>query len=255
MEQSETHAPTAAKPLYVASREYPNIPLTIGAVAAILAIAFYAVDMTFAVVLATVAVAVCGIAWLCCWWYAVAWKRRLAELQQGDCRAHWTINEFHWHKYLDAIKRKANIVLLIMPPAAALPMIGISAGIYESGDLIFGSKFWTFVLPPLGGFAVGAAICGYIDWTIRGRGRRLRKMQGECYLGHRGVYITGMYWPYSSLGFGLVGASASFTNPRVGELVLTFRSQTKHGSRDNVVRIPVPYSSRKEVEEFVQEMS
>ncbi|MCG8585502.1 MAG: hypothetical protein MI757_12395 [Pirellulales bacterium] len=181
-----------------------------------------------------------------------AWGKEVARLVEGDCYAHWFIDRSDWHRYLDERKTRTNIALFIVPPACMVPLIGVSAAMYDSGDWIFGSVFWTFVIPPLAALAIGGAACGYIYCTTFQRRERLRDMQGQCYLGHRGLYITGMYWPYFSYGFGLAEAKASFSKGPVGDLVLTFRNRTKHGTVDNELRIPVPKENRVKVEEFVK---
>jgi hypothetical protein len=174
--------------------------------------------------------------------FSIRWQRAVDAMAQGHHFVHWTYTAEQWEQHLAGeTKRMGRLWLILACIMGAGGLLACVIATAEGG--MKGEDLAIFWLIFLGGFPImGAVIGSGLQFAHRRNVDRMRREGGEVFIGAKGVYISGTYWPWSSTGQTLTGSTlqppASADSP--AQLVFNFYINTGKGSYTREVFIPVP---------------
>ena len=172
------------------------------------------------------------------WLIGRGYRTRLAALRIEDAYVHWDYDEAIWSAYRE--KFAAGNAKLPLKLAALLACSGLLAAVLISrdGELIWNTVATTYAVMIGAGAALGHVLGLAIRWLDNGPLHLMERHKGECVIGPAGLYITGQFWPWKTVGQRLAAATLSEGE----DCELRFEFQT--GTARKIVSVPVPPGQR-----------
>lgn len=181
------------------------------------------------------------------------WEGQLRRTREGQYYVHWTYDDELWQQYLRTDLPEEKHLDWIL--AGALLLVGLgSGGLYhwDSGR-IGDSIVLTYLLPGAVGSALGFLIGRLTQWSSASRFAKLSRSVGQCYIGYEGVYLTGQYWPWGTVGQGLW--HVRLTGDQPAWLVFTFYVHTTNSFTWKDIRVPVPPGEEATAAEIAEKLT
>lgn len=195
---------------------------------------------------------------------ALSSRRKLNAMVAGDRYVWWTYSPQQWEQHIAAERTRNRSVWWII--TLGIAGIGVVIGLIvatSSDDLIADSRPIT-VLAIAGGFAVFGIIAGaFIHLGIQGSIRGMARNEGVI-VGPAGLYVSGAFWAFKSLGIRLESfqhkarGPADDRAPDAGQpfdqMLFVFRVQGKNTTHLQHVHVPVPLGRETEGRSLVEQM-
>lgn len=177
------------------------------------------------------------LAWLSAgaiWLFNRSYHKALRRIEAGKYYLHWRYDDATWQLYCRKYARRQSKMFWAI--ILALLVTGIFASVlaHKDGNLVSDSLFWTYLVYCGGATVTGVAIGLIVRWTTEARARLMKNLPGEAYIGHDGLYITGQFWPWGSMGWKLKDIAIADSEP--SEICFHFRSSGGH----KIICAPVP---------------
>ncbi len=191
-----------------------------------------------------------GIIWIVFIWLSHSHLKKAAALLSERAWVRWRYEEVIWQGYLDEREIRGRLFALIS--IGVMAGVGLLTGVLlDSEEMrIADSTMATVLVPALVG-AAGAGVVALIVLSVgAGVTRRLRRLPGVFVISPAGFYITGVYWPFDS-----VGASLSEVERKRNRLVFEFLSYYKEHSNYQKVRVPIPPGREAVADKIVAKLS
>ena len=185
--------------------------------------------------------------------FAMRWQKAVNTMVAGDYYVYWTYEHEQWVDFVTKQHRGNRWVPWIFAGCISAVGIMVAALISGDGNHIGGSPALTWLVFA-GGFTVlGAGVGLFFRFLARRRYEQLLLEDGDVFIGPRGFYLNGDYWPWSTLGQSLIAMKNEEGPPM--QIVFTFRIQQKHGSTTKDVYVPVPLGREQEWLDVMEKLS
>ncbi|MEX2212788.1 MAG: hypothetical protein WD768_01585 [Phycisphaeraceae bacterium] len=186
------------------------------------------------------------------WLFGIRWQKAVNQMVAGDYYVYWTYEQQQWHDFVTKEYRKRWWVFWVIAGCTMIPGITIAAATSSDGDTIAGSIALTWLVWAGGFLLLGAGIGQFFMVMARRKYEQLLQETGDVFIGPKGFYISGDYWPWSTFGQKLEAMRTEPGPPM--EIVFTFRIQQKHGSTTKDVHVPVPTGREHEWEMVMRKL-
>ncbi|MEM8946980.1 MAG: hypothetical protein AAGD11_17525 [Planctomycetota bacterium] len=170
--------------------------------------------------------------------WVFAQTRKCRRLAGGEYYVHWRYEPEQWAAHCDHSASKLRLVLPIIGLCGAGVGLVLALLVHLDDERLFYGTLWTHYGLCIGlGSAIGTLVgwfcvyCGNITQSIK------QNRTAHSIIGPLGIYITGEFWPTSTLSQSLLSAAIQ---PDDAHVLFTFRIRTKNGNNDVPVPIPIP---------------